>query len=121
MNKMAPGIDGEMWTPFWTTSFGKEERAKLTLFWTSMRAWLGSVPTLKKRCKFIFPGEALLENMYDKLSMPLIACSKGAATLLAIVSADAPGNCADTTTIGGVNSGYCSRGRKRKERKPSTV
>src|SRR6266571_3395942 len=44
-------------------------------------------------------------------STPLICSSMGAATVSAIVSGLAPGNCALTTTDGGTTSGYSEMGR----------
>ncbi len=46
-------------------------------------------------------------------STPLISCSMGAATVLLTTSAEAPGYCAFTTTVGGAISGYCASGRVR--------
>jgi hypothetical protein len=43
-------------------------------------------------------------------STPLIACSSGAATVSASVSALAPGKAAVTTTVGGAMLGYCAIG-----------
>ena len=46
-------------------------------------------------------------------STPLISCSIGAATVSAIVSAEAPGKAAVTATEGGAISGYCGERQRR--------
>ena len=45
------------------------------------------------------------------LSTPLTSCSIGVATVLATMSAEAPGYCALTEIEGGAMSGYCATGR----------
>ena len=54
-------------------------------------------------------------------STPLISCSIGAAMVWATVSADAPGYCALTVTVGGTMSGYCATGSPMKASAPTTV
>src|SRR5262245_45767896 len=49
--------------------------------------------------------------MYIMPSTPLTCCSMGAATVSATTCALAPGYAADTSTVGGVISGYCATGR----------
>ena len=44
-------------------------------------------------------------------STPLISCSRGAATVSATTSAEAPGYVALTTMVGGAISGYWATGR----------
>src|SRR5690242_11349004 len=48
--------------------------------------------------------------MYIMPSTPLTCCSIGAATVSATTWALAPGYDADTSTVGGVMSGYCATG-----------
>ena len=52
---------------------------------------------------------------------PLTLSSSGVATLCSIVSASAPRYSADTSTTGGVISGYCSIGMLRMAISPSTT
>jgi hypothetical protein len=54
-------------------------------------------------------------------STPLISCSIGAATVSATVSAEAPGYCAATVTVGGTMSGYWLIGRPTKASAPTMV
>src|SRR5471030_1733224 len=49
--------------------------------------------------------------MYIMPSTPLTCCSMGAATVSATTCALAPGYDADTSTVGGVISGYCATGK----------
>src|SRR4051794_39599594 len=48
--------------------------------------------------------------MYIMFSTPLTCCSMGAATVSATTWAFAPGYDAETSTVGGVMSGYCAIG-----------
>src|SRR5438105_39546 len=60
--------------------------------------------------------------MYSMFSTPLTCCSMGAATVSATTWALAPGYDADTSTVGGVISGYCATGSVKAAMKPpSTV
>ena len=55
------------------------------------------------------------------LSTPLISCSIGEATVAASTSADAPGYCAVTSTVGGAISGNSVIGSARYEIAPTSV
>src|SRR5207302_719810 len=59
--------------------------------------------------------------MYIMFSTPLTCCSTGAATVSATTSALAPGYDADTSTVGGVISGYCVTGRVKTAMAPAIV
>src|SRR4051812_36369111 len=59
--------------------------------------------------------------MYIMPSTPLTCCSIGAATVLATTSALAPGKDADTSTVGGVISGYCVTGSRTTKIPPARV
>src|SRR5258707_467243 len=59
--------------------------------------------------------------MYIMPSTPLTACSMGAATVSATVLALAPGYDADTSTVGGVMSGYCATGSVNRAMLPARV
>src|ERR1051325_734907 len=54
-------------------------------------------------------------------STPLTCCSTGAATVSATTLAFAPGYDADTSTVGGVISGYCAIGSANKAILPASV
>src|SRR3954464_14727039 len=54
-------------------------------------------------------------------STPLTCCSIGAATVSATVSELAPGKIADTSTVGGVISGYCAIGSVQTAMPPAKV
>ena len=56
------------------------------------------------------PLESALELKYKRFSTPLNCSSIGAATVLAKVSALAPGKVAVISTVGGAICGYCAMG-----------
>ena len=56
-----------------------------------MVAWSGSVPIAKVTAIDSVPDPVEVERMYSIFSTPLICCSSGAATVEAMLSADAPG------------------------------
>ena len=97
-------------TPYWRTTSGNVLVAVCTRLFTLIMAWSGSVPTLKETIRFISPLEAEVEFIYNISSTPFTCCSIGAATVSAMTSGLAPGYLADTCTVGGVRSGYCSIG-----------
>ena len=68
------------------------------------------VPILKYISRVSVPSDEV-EDIYIIFSTPLICCSSGAATVLAIVSAFAPLYVAITLTCGGITSGYSSIGK----------
>src|SRR4029077_9481123 len=59
--------------------------------------------------------------MYIMFSTPLTCCSIGAATVSATTWALAPGYVADTSTVGGVISGYWAIGRANTASSPASV
>src|SRR5579872_2860307 len=59
--------------------------------------------------------------MYSMFSTPLTCCSMGAATVSATTCALAPGYTAETSTVGGVISGYCAMGSVHSEMPPASV
>src|SRR5262245_30588900 len=59
--------------------------------------------------------------MYSIFSTPLTCCSMGAATVSATTWALAPGYTANTSTVGGVISGYCATGKLKTARSPARV
>src|SRR5215218_3169547 len=59
--------------------------------------------------------------MYIMPSTPLTCCSMGAATVSATTWALAPGYDADTSTVGGVISGYCATGKFISAMAPASV
>ena len=54
-------------------------------------------------------------------STPLISCSSGVETVSASVRASAPGYIADTTTVGGMTSGYCAMGKATMDSIPASM
>ena len=69
----------------------------------------------------VSPSAVFDDDRYSMFSTPLISCSSGAATVSAMVSAEAPGNTAVTATDGGAISGYCASGRNCSEKMPISV
>src|SRR5436190_127476 len=59
--------------------------------------------------------------MYIMPSTPLTCCSIGAATVSATTWALAPGYDAETSTVGGVISGYCATGKFISAMAPASV
>src|ERR1700719_3871511 len=59
--------------------------------------------------------------MYIMFSTPLTCCSMGAATVSATTCALAPGYTAETSTVGGVISGYCVTGSVNSAIPPASV
>ena len=78
-------------TPWRVTSCGSCAMAACTRLFTLMVFWSGSVPMAKVTVMVSEPLDALADCRYSMLSTPLICVSSGAATDLAMVSADAPG------------------------------
>jgi len=78
-------------TPCRRTSSGSCDSALCTRLLTLMAARSGSVPIANVMVMASEPLPALAERTYSMLSTPLIACSSGAATVSATVSALAPG------------------------------
>ena len=78
-------------TPCRRTSSGSCDSAVWTRLLTLMAARSGSVPIAKVMVMPSAPLPALAERRYSMSSTPLMACSSGAATVSATVSALAPG------------------------------
>ena len=82
-----------------------------TRFCTSTCAVSRLVPSLKVTASDMAPSLVDCDVMYSMLSTPLTSCSIGVATVLATISAEAPGYEAVTEIEGGAISGYCATGR----------
>src|SRR5205085_5004611 len=80
-------------------------------FCTSTWEMLRSDPGLNVTVRVYVPSLVHCDDMYIMPSTPLTCCSIGAATVSATTWALAPGYTADTSTVGGVMSGYCATGR----------
>jgi hypothetical protein len=78
-------------TPCCTTDCGSCAMAWLTRFCTLTWLMSVSVPGLKKTLIVRLPEDELADWKYSRLSTPLICASSGAATVLAMTSAVAPG------------------------------
>ncbi|MNS84156.1 hypothetical protein D3C72_1179700 [compost metagenome] len=78
-------------TPCRCTSAGRRGNARDTRFCTWTCAMSGFVPSAKVTVRIIRPSVADCEDMYIMPSTPVIACSKGAATVSAITFGLAPG------------------------------
>src|SRR5262245_24493020 len=108
-------------TPMFRTSSGNRGWAMATRFCTSTCAVSRSVPSLNVTASDMFPSPVDCEVMYSMLSTPLTSCSIGVATVLATISAEAPGYCAVTEIDGGAMSGYCATGRAKYATPPTSV
>ena len=97
-------------TPSRRTSSGRREMVAFTRFCTSTCAWSRSAPRRKVTVICTFPSLVDEEDRYNIFSTPLISCSRGVETVSASVRASAPGYVAETTTVGGMTSGYCAMG-----------
>ncbi len=78
-------------TPCCVTTWGSSGSAWLTRFCTFTWLVSGSLPGLNTTLTKTAPEDELTELKYSRLSMPLICASSGAATVLAMTSAVAPG------------------------------
>jgi hypothetical protein len=78
-------------TPCCATTSGMSGSAWLTRFCTFTWLMSGLLPGRKKTLIVRLPVEELVEKKYSRLSTPLICASSGAATVLAMTSAVAPG------------------------------
>ena len=78
-------------TPIDRTCSGRRGSAVLTRFCTSTCAVSRLVPSLKVTVSDMLPSLVDCDVMYSMLSTPLISCSSGVATVLATISAEAPG------------------------------
>src|SRR6188474_1760449 len=65
------------------------------------------------------PSFELDDDIYVMPCTPLICCSSGVVTVSATTCALAPGYCAATTTCGGVMSGNCEIGNRKKQMEPA--
>src|SRR6516165_2912026 len=97
-------------TPVALTTSGNVGKAWLTRFCTSTWAMFRSVPSSKVTVRLYPPSFVHCDDMYSIFSTPLTCCSIGAATVSAMTCALAPGYTAETSTVGGVISGYCATG-----------
>ena len=96
--------------------------ARLTLLLTLTRAISELEPSAKYTLMLPEPEpEAAMEVMYSMFSTPLMFTSRGASTVEAMVSADAPGYVTLTLTVGGTRSGYCAMGSARMASAPTRV
>src|ERR1700721_2079127 len=66
------------------------------------------------------PSLFACDCMYNMSSTPLIASSRGAATVSAMTLGFAPGNCARTMTEVGMISGYSAKGSLKIEIRPAS-
>src|SRR5450631_691225 len=82
---------------------------------------LRSTPCWKVMVSEKVPSLVHCEDMYIMPSTPLTCCSIGAATVSATTWALAPGYDADTSTVGGVISGYCATGSVASEMPPAST
>src|SRR5258706_626096 len=94
-------------TPLRRTSSGSRGSAICTRLLTWKVALSMSVPTSKVTTVLSVPSEAVLDWKYTIPSVPESCSSIGAATVLAMVSALAPGYVVLIVTVGGEISGYC--------------
>ena len=78
-------------TPCRCTASGSSGVACDSLFCTCTCATSASVPAVKVRVMLALPFEDELEDMYRMPSSPVICCSITWVTVLATVSAEAPG------------------------------
>ena len=78
-------------TPIRLTSSGSLASATETRFCTSTWAVSRSVPSSKVTSRNIWPSLVQRDAMYSIRSTPLTSCSMGVATVVATVSASAPG------------------------------
>src|SRR5262249_19314774 len=88
---------------------------------TSTCEMFRSVPGLNVTVSLYEPSLAHCEDMYSMFSTPLTCCSMGAATVSATTCAFAPGYTADTSTVGGVISGYWAMGNEKTAMPPANV
>ena len=77
-------------TPTRCTSGGRRETTWATRFCTSTCALSASVPSRKVTVSVITPSAVDWDDWYSMPSTPLIACSRGAATVSAITDGSAP-------------------------------
>ena len=85
------GDDFSVVTPSAWTSWGRRGVARATRFWTLTWAWSRSVPRAKVTVSVRLPSAVDWESMYSMPSTPVISCSSGVATVLAMTSGLAPG------------------------------
>jgi len=97
--------------PCCCTSCGSVGWAIAIRFCTCTCATSRFVPTLNVTVRFRLPVLVDWLDMYSMFSTPLICSSIGVATVLATVSALAPGYDVLTVTVGGAISGYWAIGR----------
>ena len=77
-------------TPSFCTDSGRLDWASCSLFCTCICATSGSVPEAKVSSISELPSDELLDDMYSRLSMPVMACSITWVTEFSVVSAEAP-------------------------------
>ncbi len=78
-------------TPLCCTGAGSSGVANCSLFCTCTWAIFGSVPVAKVSEVVDTPVSSVVDDMYSRLSIPLICCSITCTTVFCMVSADAPG------------------------------
>src|SRR5439155_21984911 len=98
-------------TPMARVTSGSDGVAMATRFCTSTWAVFTSVPSAKVTSRVYEPSLPDCEDMYSMPSTPTTCCSMGAATVSATTWELAPGNEADTSTVGGAIGGYCGTGK----------
>src|ERR1019366_10636814 len=98
-------------TPRRLTRSGRIGCARATRFCTSTWAIFRSTPCWNVMVSEYEPSLVHCDDMYIIPSTPLTCCSMGAATVSTTTLALAPGYDADTSTVGGVISGYWATGR----------
>src|SRR5881275_94035 len=97
--------------PCFCTESGNCGIASDTRFCTITRAMFRSVLRSNVTVRLYEPSLPHCDDMYSMPSTPLTCCSMGAATVSATTTALAPGYDAETSTVGGVISGYWATGR----------
>src|SRR5471032_821332 len=107
--------------PVCCTSAGRREVATCSLFCTWTWAMSGSVPGAKVMVVVDWPVSSLIDDIYSRLSMPLICCSITWITVFCMVSAEAPGKVAAICTTGGETGGNCSTGSLKTAMPPTSI
>src|SRR5256885_4358474 len=108
-------------TPLRRTSSGSRGSAICTRLLTLKTDWSTLVPGSKVAVICSEPLEEDVELKYESFSTPESCSSIGAATVLASVSALAPGYEVVISTVGGAISGYCATARSFAATRPAST
>ncbi len=84
-------LDFVTFRPSCCTTCGRSGVASGSLFCTCTCAMSGLVPAAKVSVMVAVPESSLVDDMYRRLSRPLICCSITCVTVSSTVFADAPG------------------------------